>query len=78
MKNIKNILNKNKEIVPVIILFITVIMILLIFNIDNSYIKEGNLYISEVMAKNTYTNELDNKYYDYITDYQLVVDKELL
>ena len=69
MKNTKSILNKNKEIVPVIILFVIVIMMVLIFNIDNSYIKEGKLYISEIMAKNTYTKETDNKYYDYIEIY---------
>lgn len=68
MKNIKNILNNNKEIVLVVILFILVFVILLITGINNNYIKEGKLYINEIMSKNTYTY-LDNEYYDYIEIY---------
>ena len=69
MKNIKNILNKNMEIVLVFILFIIVIIILLISGINNNYIKEGKLYISEIMAKNTYTKLDNNEYNDYIEIY---------
>lgn len=69
MKNIKSILNKNIEIVVVFSLFIIVIIILLISGINNNFIKEGKLYITEIMAKNTYTYKVDNEYYDYIEIY---------
>ena len=69
MKNIKSILKNNLEIVLVFSLFIVVFIILLISGINNNYIKEGKLYISEVMSKNTYTISDTNEYFDYIEIY---------
>ncbi len=70
MKNIKNILNKNKEIFIVIILFLLVFLILLISGINNNYVKIGKLYINELVAKNTYSYQ-DNtgEYYDFLEIY---------
>ena len=70
MQNIKSILNNNREITGVIILFLLVFLILLITGINGNYIKEGKLYISEIMAKNTYTIKDNNEEYsDYIEIY---------
>lgn len=70
MKNIKNIF-KNNESVLIIIAFLIIGLILVLFtNFDNSFIKESNLYISEIMTKNTYTlKDNFNEYSDYIEIY---------
>ena len=69
MKNIKSILN-NKNFRLVVCLFVVVILLILITGINNNYIKYDKLYISEIMAKNTYTIQ-DNydEYSDYIEIY---------
>lgn len=69
MKNIKSILN-NKNFRLVVCLFVIVILLILITGINNNYIKYDKLYISEIMAKNTYTIQ-DNydEYSDYIEIY---------
>ena len=69
MKNIKSILN-NRNLRCILCLFILVIIIILITGINNNYIKYDKLYISEIMAKNTYTQE-DN-YHEY-SDYIIVI-----
>ena len=65
MKNIKSILN-NRNLRCVLCLFVLVIIIILITGINNNYIKYDKLYISEIMAKNTYT--LEDNYHEY-SDY---------
>ena len=70
MQNIKNILKINEKIV-IILAFILIFLLLLLFSkLDNTYIKEGKLYITEIMTKNTYSvKDLDNDYSDYIEIY---------
>ena len=70
MKNIKNILQIDDR-VKIILFFLLIVLLLLLFNkLDTSYIKEGKLYINEIMPNNTYTL-LDNynEYSDYIEIY---------
>lgn len=57
-----------KEIYKVIILFIVIgLMLIFIPSLDNSFIVSGKLYISEIMANNTYTIKDDDlEYSDYI------------
>lgn len=51
-------------------MFALVILLLLISGINNDYIKYDKLYISEIMAKNTYTLKDNNgEYSDYIELY---------
>ena len=70
MQSIKNILKIN-DIVKIILAFLFTFLLLLLFSkLDNSYIKEGKLYITEIMTKNTYTIKDDNDMYsDYIEIY---------
>lgn len=50
-------------------LFVIVILLVLLLP-DNNYIKNGKLYISEIMPSNTYTiKDNDNEYSDYIEIY---------
>ena len=54
----------------IIILFIIAIILVIVFRNDGNYIKSGNLYISEVMASNSYTfKDSDGEYSDYIEIY---------
>lgn len=69
MQSIKNILNN--DIIKIILGFLFTFLLLLLFSkLDNSYIKEGKLYITEIMTKNTYTiKDADGDYSDYIEIY---------
>ena len=68
MKNIKSILNKNE--IVIVCLFLLVFLILIISGINNDYVKTDKLFISEIMAKNTYTIKDNNgDYSDYIEIY---------
>ena len=54
----------------IIILFCVAIILVLIFKKDDSYIKTGGLYISEVVASNSYTyKDNDGEFSDYIELY---------
>ena len=54
----------------IIILFIIAILLVFIFQKDDSFIKTGNLYISEIVASNSYTyKDSDGEYSDYIELY---------
>ena len=70
MQSIKNILKINDKI-KIILAFIFVFVLLLLFSkFDNTYVKEGKLYITEIMTKNTYTiKDSDGNYSDYIEIY---------
>ena len=70
MKNIKNTL-KIKGHIKIIILFaIIILMLLLIPNLDNSFVISGKLYINEILVKNTYSHlDDDSDYSDYIEIY---------
>jgi len=59
------------EIKKIIVLFIIIILtVILIPNLDNSYIMSDKLYINEIMANNTYSHkDNDGKYSDYIEIY---------
>jgi len=62
---------KLKGTTKIILLFIIIsIMVILIPNLDNSFIKADKLYINEILVNNTYTH-LDNdlEYSDYIEIY---------
>ena len=51
----------------IIMLFIIAITLVIIFSKNDSYIKLGNLYISEIVASNNYTyKDNDGEYSDYI------------
>ena len=69
MQNIKNILSN--DIIKIILAFIFTFLLLLLFSkLDNTYTREGELYITEIMTKNTYTvKDSDNSYSDYIELY---------
>lgn len=70
MRNIRNILKTNEWLIIIIIASLISIILLLIPDLDNSYIKVGKIYISEIMAKNTYTiMDDDFEYSDYIELY---------
>jgi len=60
-----------KTILKIIFMFLIIIAIIMLFpNLDNSFVKTGKLYISEIMASNTYTIPDSNKEYsDYIEIY---------
>lgn len=67
MQSIKNILKINDKIKIILAFLLTFVLLLLFSKLDNSYIKEGRLYISEIMTKNTYTiKDPDGDYSDYI------------
>ena len=54
----------------IIILFIVAILLVILFQKDDSYIKTGNLYINEIVASNSYTyKDSDGEYSDYIELY---------
>ena len=70
MKNIINIL-KNNDLLKITLAFLLTFILLTLFSkLDNSYIKESKLFISEILPKNTYTIK-DNygEYSDYIEIY---------
>ena len=70
MQNIINTL-KNNDIYKIILAFLLTFILLLLFSkLDNSYIKESKLFITEIVSKNTYTIK-DNydEYSDYIEIY---------
>ncbi len=70
MQSIKNILKINDKIKIILAFLLTFVLLLLFSKLDNSYIKEGKLYISEIMTKNTYTiKDPDGDYSDYIELY---------
>jgi hypothetical protein len=70
MKNIKNILKTNEYIIIIILFIISILLILFIPNLDNSFIKSDKLYINEILVNNTYTHlDNDNEYSDYIEIY---------
>lgn len=51
-------------------LFILAILLVILFKPDDSYIKTGGLYISEIVASNSYTyKDNDGEYSDYIEIY---------
>ena len=59
-----------KRIGLITLLFIIAIILVLLFNNDNSYIKTSNLYINEIVASNSYTiKDDDGEYSDYIEIY---------
>ena len=70
MQSIKNILKINDKIKIILAFLLTFILLLLFSKLDNTYIKEGKLYINEIMTKNTYTiKDSDGDYSDYIEIY---------
>lgn len=62
---------KLKETTKIILLFIVIsTMVILIPNLDNSFVKADKLYINEILVNNTYTHlDNDNEYSDYIEIY---------
>lgn len=59
-----------KKVSLIIILFIVAILLVVLFQKDDSYIKTGNLYINEIVASNSYTyKDSDGEYSDYIELY---------
>ena len=50
-------------------LFIILSILIYFFGNNRGYIKTGKLYISEIVASNSYTLESDGAYYDYIELY---------
>ncbi len=59
-----------KKFLGIIVLFIIAIVLVLIFAKDDNYIKTSNLYISEIVASNSYTHkDKDGEYSDYIEIY---------
>ena len=67
MKNIKSILKIDDRLLIIFGFIITFVLLFFFSKLDNSYIKESNLYISEIMPKNTFTLEDDlEEYSDYI------------
>ena len=54
----------------IIVLFIVASILVYFFSTDDSYIKSGNLYISEIVASNNYTyQDNEGEYSDYIEIY---------
>lgn len=54
----------------IVLLFIVAILLIVLFEKDDSYIKIGNLYINEIVASNSYSYKDDDKEYsDYIEIY---------
>ena len=54
----------------IILLFVVAIVLVILFHHENDYIKQGNLYISEIVASNNYTYKDDEgEYSDYIELY---------
>ena len=54
----------------IIILFGVAILLVFLFQPDNTYIKTGGLYINEIVASNSYTyKDSDGEYSDYIEIY---------
>ena len=54
----------------IIVLFVVASILVYFFSKDGSYIKSGNLYISEIVASNNYTyKDNDGEYSDYIEIY---------
>ena len=62
---------KLKETTKIIVIFIIVIiMVKLIPQLDNSFVKADKLYINEILVKNTYSHlDNDSEYSDYIEIY---------
>lgn len=62
---------KLKETTKIILIFIIVtVMVILIPNLDGSFVKADKLYISEILVNNTYSHiDNDNEYSDYIEIY---------
>lgn len=59
-----------KKIGTIIILFIVAILLVILFKGDDSFIKRGGLYISEIVASNSYTyKDSDGEFSDYIELY---------
>ena len=59
-----------KKYVGIILLFIVAIILVFLFGRSTDYIKTGKLYISEIVASNSYTiKDLNNEYSDYIEIY---------
>ena len=59
-----------KKVGLIIILFIVAILLVILFQKDDSYIKTGNLFINEIVASNSYTyKDSDGEYSDYIELY---------
>ena len=54
----------------IILLFSIAILLVILFQNDNSYIKTGGLYINEIVASNSYTyKDDDGEYSDYLELY---------
>ena len=59
-----------KKIGIIILLFILAILLVVLFKPDDSFIKTGNFYISEIVASNSYTyKDNDGEFSDYIELY---------
>ena len=59
-----------KRVLIVIGLFLVAFILVFIFDKDKDYIKVGNLYISEIVASNSYTHKnADLEFDDYIEIY---------
>ncbi len=59
-----------KKYIIIGLLFIVAIFLVMIFSNNNDYIKTGNLYISEILASNSYSyKDNDGNYSDYIELY---------
>lgn len=59
-----------KRLGMIIILFGTAILLVILFKGDDNFIKTGGLYISEIVASNSYTyKDSDGEYSDYIELY---------
>lgn len=59
-----------KNLIRIGALFCVVFIIIIVFNLDSNYKKNGNLYISEIMADNNSTIQDNNgEYSDYIEIY---------
>ena len=54
----------------IIILFCLAILLVILFRTDDNFIKTGGLYISEIVASNSYTyKDNDGEFSDYIELY---------
>ena len=59
-----------KKMLIIILLFIVSSLLVYFFTEKGDYIKQGNLYINEIVASNNYTHQApDGEYYDYIELY---------
>ena len=59
-----------KRILLIGIIFVITILLVMILPKNDNYIKNGKLYISEIMPSNSYTiKDDDNEYSDYIEIY---------